>query len=71
MFYIYQEKPYPLSQPNLGHAFVINNLASEVPSWVVDEECLKSAMETVGFQVKAYKDCNVKVIFSFTLKQLQ
>ena len=50
-----------MSQPNLGYAVVINNLLSDIEYWVFDAECIKSALDRVGFQVKAYNDCNVQV----------
>ena len=50
-----------MSQPYLGYAVVINNSSSDVQHWVLDAECIKSALDTVGFQVKAYNDCNVQV----------
>ena len=50
-----------MSLPYLGYAVVINNLSSDVEHWVLDVECIKSALDTVGFQVKAYNDCNVQV----------
>ena len=56
-----QEMPYPMSQPYLGYAVVINNSSSDVQHWVLDAVCIKSALDTVGFQVKAYNDCNVQV----------
>ena len=50
-----------MSKPYLGYAVVINNLSSDVRHWVLDAECIKSALDTVGFRVKAYNDCNVQV----------
>ena len=50
-----------MNQPNLGYAVVINNLSSDVQHWVVDAASINSAQDTVGFQVKAYNDCNVQV----------
>ena len=52
--------------PDLGYAVIINNLRSQVPETSKDVEALRAALETVGFNVKSYDDCNVQV----SLRQL-
>ena len=57
----FQDKPYPMFQPQLGFAAIINNLHSQVPDTADDVQALRAALETVGFNVKCYDDCNVQV----------
>ena len=52
-------------QPQLGFAAIINNLHSQVPDTADDVQALRAALETVGFNVKCYDDCNVRVKFRF------
>ena len=47
--------------PQLGLLIIINNLRSQVPESAEDVEALRVAMETVGFTVKCYDDCNVQI----------
>ena len=50
-----------MTLPDLGHAVVINNLATQLPEMVPVVETLESTLETIGFKVKSYKDFNVQV----------
>ena len=47
--------------PKLGHAVIVNNIASEMPGSNEDVKALKEAYETVGFDVKVHENCSVKV----------
>ena len=46
---------------NLGYAIVLNNLRLEVPQTVEDVKAVSCALETVGFTVMCYNDCNTQV----------
>ena len=50
-----------MTYPYLGHAIIIDNLATELPETVADVENLKSTLELIGFKVKIYKDLNFQV----------
>ena len=56
-----------MNLPKLGHAVIINNIASEMPGSKEDVKALKEAYETVGFEVQVHENCTVQV---FTLQQL-
>ena len=56
-----QKESYAMTLPDLGHAVVINNLATQLPETVPGVETLESTLETVGFKVKSYKDFSVQV----------
>ena len=45
----------------LGHAIIVNNVASEMPGSLRDVEALEGAYETVGFDVQVHNDCDVQV----------
>ena len=47
-----------MNLPRLGHAVIINNIASEMTGSLRDVEALKAAYETVGFDVQVHNDCN-------------
>ena len=51
--------------PQLGFAAIINNLRSQIPDTADDVQALRAALETVGFNVKCYDDCNAQVKFRF------
>ena len=61
IFY-YQDRQYPMLEPNLGQAVVINNLAPD-PDAELDTKCMISALETIGLKVQSFKNRNVPVIF--------
>ena len=56
-----------MNLPKLGHAVIINNIASEMPGSKEDVKALKDAYETVGFEVQVHENCTAQV---FTLQQL-
>ena len=56
-----QHQPYPMVLPKLGHAVLLNNLATDLPDTVADVEALRSTLETIGFKVKIEKDLNFQV----------
>ena len=47
--------------PKLGHAVIINNIASEMPGSNEDVKALKESYETVGYQVQVHENCSVQV----------
>ena len=53
-----------MNHAELGHANIIKNLRSQAPDTVSDVHTLRAALETVGFNVKCYYDCNVQVYYS-------
>ena len=52
----------------LGHAVIVNNVASEMLGSQKDVTALKAAYETIGFDVHIYTDCNAQVICIKTFK---
>ena len=50
----------------LGHAVIINNVASEMPGSKEDVKALREAYETVGFQVHVHENCTAQVCSSIT-----
>ena len=61
IFAIIKEQPYSMALPKLGHAVIINNIASEMPGSNEDVKALKEAYETVGFEVQVHENCTAKV----------
>ena len=47
--------------PKLGHAVIVNNVASEMPGSNEDVKALKEAYQTVGFEVQIHKNCTAQV----------
>ena len=47
----------------LGHAVVVNNVASEMQGSQEDVAALKATYETIGFDVHIYNDCSAQVIY--------
>ena len=45
----------------LGHAVIINNIASEMPGSKEDVKALTEAYETVGFEVQVHENCTAQV----------
>ena len=56
-----QDKPYPMLLPRLGHAVIVNNVASEMPGSNEDVEALKATYQTIGFDVQVHSDCDAQV----------
>ena len=56
-----QDAAYPMDLPKLGHAIIINNIASEMPGTNEDVKALTEAYETVGFEVQVHQNCSVQV----------
>ena len=50
-----------MSLPRLGHAVIVNNIASELPGSKVDVEALRDAYDTVGFDVQVHEDYSAQV----------
>ena len=48
----FQDRRYPMFHPQLGFVVIVNNLRSQVPHTAHDVQALRSALETVGFNVK-------------------
>ena len=59
--FFFQDAPYPMDLPNLGHAVIVNNVAEEMPGSQVDVEALRSAYQKVGFDVRVHNDCSEQV----------
>ena len=57
-----EKKAYPMNLSRLGNAFVINNVASLMPDSKKDVAVLQDMLDTVGFDVHIYEDCDEKVI---------
>ena len=66
MLIFYQNACYPMSEQNMGHAVIINNVASEFPGTRVDAAALKETFKTMAFTVRVETDCNLQVC---TLRQ--
>ena len=47
--------------PKMGHAVIINNIASEMPGSNEDVEALKESYKTVGFEDHFHENCTVQV----------
>ena len=52
-----------MTLPRLGHAIILNNIASEMPGFLRDVEVLKAAYKTIGFDVQVHNDCSAQVFF--------
>ena len=52
-----------MTLPRLGHAVIVNNIATEMPGSLRDVEALVAAYKTIGFDVKIHNDCSAQVIF--------
>ena len=50
-----------MTLPKLGHAVIINNVASEMPGSNEDVKALKDAYETVWFEVEVHENCTAQV----------
>ena len=50
-----------MTLPRLGHAIIVNNVASEMPGSNEDVKALKESYETVGFDVQVHNDCDAQV----------
>ena len=46
----------------LGHALLLNNLATEVPDTVQDMDDLGSTLKRIGFQVNSRKNLKFQVL---------
>ena len=49
----------------LGHAVIINNIASEMPGSNKDVKALKEAYAAVGYEVQVHENCSVQVSNNF------
>ena len=67
-----QDEPYDMDRPDLGHALIINNVASEFTQSMKDVDALRSAYQRVGFKVTVHTDCNaqVDVIKDYTYSEI-
>ena len=50
-----------MNLPRLGHAIIVNNVASEMPGSNEDVKALKESYETVRFDIQIHNDCNAQV----------
>ena len=46
-----------MTEPNMGHALIVNNVEMELKGSIVDVEAMSSAFKQVGFQVRIEKNC--------------
>ena len=51
-----------MNLPKLGHAVIINNIASEMPGSKEDVKVLKEAYQTVGFDVQVHANLTEQVL---------
>ena len=51
-----------MNLPKLGHAVIINNIASEMPGSNEDVKALKESYETVGFDVQVHENLTEQVL---------
>ena len=58
----FQDLPYPMKLFKMGHAVLINNLATKLPESVADVDTMKTTLETIGFRVECRNNLNFKVI---------
>ena len=56
-----------MNLPKLGHAVIINNIASAMPGSNEDVKALRETYETVRFEVQVHENCTAQV---FTLHQV-
>ena len=56
-----------MALPKLGHAVIINNIASELSGSNEDVKALKESYETVGFEVQVHENCSAQVPLKFHL----
>ena len=47
--------------PKLGHAIIVNNVASEQPGSMKDVTTLQATYKKMGFDVQIHKDCTTQV----------
>ena len=53
-----------MTEPNMGHALIVNNVEMELKGSMVDVEAMSSAFKQVGFQVRIEKNCT-KLVRTF------
>ena len=51
--------------PRLGHAVIVNNVASAKPGSIEDVNALKVAYKAIGFDVQIHQDCSQTVFKTF------
>ena len=58
---LFQDKPYPMGLPSLGHAVIVNNVLGEMPGSMEDVQALKETYETIGYKVQVHTNLNTQV----------
>ena len=58
----FQERPYAMPLPRLGHAIIVNNEASEMPGSIEDVNVLEATYKAIGFDVQIHLNCTVAVL---------
>ena len=53
-----------MNLPQMGHAVIVNNVAEEFPGTERDIQALKTAFETIGFDVQVHRNLTVTVNIS-------
>ena len=51
-----------MNLPKMGHAVIVNNVAEEFPGTERDIQALKTALETIGFDVQVHRNLTITVI---------
>ena len=50
-----------MDMPRLGHAVIVNNVATEFPGSMADVEALHNVYHQMGLEVRVHKDCDQNV----------
>ena len=53
-----------MTLPRLGHAVIVNNVASEMAGSLRDVDALVTAYETIEFDVQVHYNCDRQVQFN-------
>ena len=53
--------------PRLGHAIIVNNVASEMPGSIEDVNALEATYKAIGFDVRVHQDCTETVLILLKL----
>ena len=52
-----------MTLPRLGHAIIVNNVASEMPGSMRDVDALVAAYETIELDLQVHHNCDRQVQF--------
>ena len=67
------KKAYRMNLSRLGNAIILNNVTGSMPESRKDVAALQDMLDTVGFDVHTYDDCDekVKIIFNQFYKKFE